>query len=94
MEAPGKKANGKGLVWNNDELLAVAHAAPKVCLDPSVGKCMTRRVIGDKLKEELVSSSLRPSDARTKHASKDRCDRRRWNLRTPKECYHKWIVMR
>lgn len=33
-----KKGNGKGLVWSDKELLALAHGAPKVCLNPAVGK--------------------------------------------------------
>lgn len=92
--SPAKKGNGKGLVWNNNELLALAHAAPKVCLDPAVGKGMSRRVLGDKLRLELIESSLRPTDACSVENSKDHRDKRRWNGRSSEACYRKWIIMR
>lgn len=55
---------------------------------------MNKGVIGEKRKEELVSSSLKPSGACKKDALKDKCDRRRWNGRTSEACYCNRIEMR
>lgn len=55
---------------------------------------MNKGVIGEKRKEELVSSSLKPSGACKKDALKDKCDRRRWNGRTSEACYRNRIEMR
>lgn len=96
MESPAnaKKSGGKGLGWNDDELLALAHAAPKVCLDPCTGKQMTRKEMGERLRKVMIESTIRPSDACKFVQSKDHRDTRRWEGRSAEACYRKWTAMR
>ena len=91
---PVKKTGGKGLGWNDSELLSLAQAAPQVCQDPAVGSQMTRKDMGERLRKKLVENTLRPSDACTMEGSKDHRDNRRWDGRSGDACYRKWISMR
>lgn len=89
-----KKINGKGIGWNDEEMLALAQAAPVVCEDPSIGKQMTRRTLGERLRENMIKSSLRPNDACTRNGTKDHRDERRWEGRSAEACLRKWYTMR
>lgn len=72
------KSEGKGLSWNDKELVALAQAAPEVCEDLVVGNNTSRRDIGRLLKRKMAASDLRPSDARTLQGSEEKRDDRRW----------------
>lgn len=79
--------------WNNIELLALAHAALKVCLNHADRKSMKRRKVGEKLREEFIADSLRPINACKFECSKNYRDKRRWKGRTPEARYKKWIAI-
>lgn len=89
-----KKLSGKGLGWNDDELLALAHAAPKVCQNPAVGKQISRKEMGEWPRNEMIGSTIRLSDACIRKQSEDHRDDRRWQGRSGEAYYRKWSSMR
>lgn len=69
---------GRRLEWNNKVLRAVAEAKPKVCADPAVGKQMSHKEMGSRLKRHFLESGLLSSNTCVDKEARDHRDDRRW----------------
>ncbi len=85
---------GKGLGWNDTELLALAHAAHIACTDPRVGSQMGVAELGRKIRSAFVKDRLRPEQACTTSKDGGLFDQRRWDGRSADACHKQWIKLR
>lgn len=85
---------GKGLVWSEDELMAIARAASIACQDPAVGSQMNMAQLGRKIRTAFITDEDRPEKACSTSKDGGALDNRRWDGRSAEACLKMWQRLR
>jgi hypothetical protein len=78
----GAGSAGKGLGWNQEELLAVARAAPVVLQSPTIGANQNATELGRRIFAEFLRDECCPNVAECTRSDKSNLDSRRWHGRS------------
>jgi hypothetical protein len=88
--AAGAGSAGKGLGWNQTELLAVARAAPVVLQSSTIGANQNTSMLARRLLAEFLRDECCPSVAECVRNDKSNLDSRRWHGRSALATWKCW----